>query len=296
MRDFVARNRYHAHAPQRDHGESDGVVSGKHQKCFRHSVDGLGDLRHIAAGFLYADNVRNLREARQCCGLKVRSGACGYVVENQRLLADGLGDRLEVPVLTFLRGLVVVRRSGENGVNTGARRDFFRFFNRLVRGVGSCTSNDRHASGDDFNRSVDYKQPLVMGKSGGLASGAARNQKINAGFHLPRHQVAKSGIVDRAILVKRSYQCGATTTELHTNKITRMRVERNRPGGLISSTALPALLTCCVLCGSGPIGPRLFEWVTQASDEFVQLGFERAEFVLPGLDSCSAWISVVMAL
>jgi hypothetical protein len=179
----------------------------------------------FAAGFLHAHDVGNLGQSRQRGGFKVRGGAAGHVVENDRFVADGLGDGFEMAVLAFLRGLVVVRRRGEDGADSGACGDLFRLLDRVVRRVRSRSGDDGDASGHNFDRGIDHVQPFVVGERGRLAGGAARNQKINARLDLPRNQIAQGCVVDRTILMKRSYQCGATATELHRNKITRMRAE-----------------------------------------------------------------------
>ena len=194
---------------------------------FGDRVDGLGNLRHVAAGFLDANDVGNLGEARQGCGFEVGGGAAGNVVKDDGLVADGFGDRFEMAVLAFLRGLVVVGRGGEDVVDSGARGDLFRFLDGVVGGVGRRAGHDGDASGHDFDGGVDDVEPFVVGESGRLAGGAAGNQKINAGLDLPCDQIAQGCVVDGAILMKRSYECGATATELHRNRIARVRVEGN---------------------------------------------------------------------
>ena len=204
----------------------------KTRKRFGHDVDRFGDLRHVAAGFFDADDVGNLGEARQGRGFEIGGGASGHVVENDRLVADGFGDGLEMAVLAFLRGLVVVGRGGEDAVDAGARGDFFRLLDGVVRGVGGRAGHDGDASGDDFDGGVDDVQPFVVGERGSLAGGAAGNQEINAGLDLPRDQIAQGSVVDGAVLMKRSYERSATSTELHRNRITRVRVEGNSGGAV----------------------------------------------------------------
>ena len=162
VRNFVGGNRDDADAAQRDDRQSDGVVAGEDEKCFGHGVDGLGNLGHVAAGFFDAHDVGNLGQARQGCGFEVRGGAAGHVVENDGLVADGLGDGFEMAVLALLRGLVVVGRGGEDGVDPGARGDFFRFLDRFVSGVGGGAGDDGHASGRHFDGRVDDVQPFVV--------------------------------------------------------------------------------------------------------------------------------------
>ena len=67
------------------------------------------------------DDVVDLREALQRCGLDVDAGAALHAVDDDRE-SDGRGDRLVVLVQAFLRGLVVVRRDGEDAVGAQALR------------------------------------------------------------------------------------------------------------------------------------------------------------------------------
>ena len=133
-------------------------------------------------------------------------------------------------ILALLRGLVVVGRGGEDGVDSGARGDFFCLFDRVVRGVGGGAGDDGNASGCDFDGGVDHVEPFVVRESGSLAGGAAGNEEINAGFDLPCDQIAQGCVVDGAVLMKGSDEGGATATELHRNKITRMGSDGNSGG------------------------------------------------------------------
>ena len=133
-------------------------------------------------------------------------------------------------VLALLRGLVVIGIGGEDVVDAGAGGDFFGLLDRVVSGVGRRSGHDGDASGDNFDGGVDHIKPLVVSECGRFAGGAAGYKKIDAGLDLPRDQIAQSNIVDGAILMKGSYQCGATATELHRNRIARVRVEGKLTG------------------------------------------------------------------
>ena len=82
-------------------------------KVFRNGIADFGHLRDVAAGFFHAGDVRDFGQPRQRAGFDVRAGAARDVVKNERLV-HGFGDGAEVPVLAFLRGLVVVGRRGED--------------------------------------------------------------------------------------------------------------------------------------------------------------------------------------
>ncbi len=132
-----------------------------------------------------------------------------------------------MPILALLRGLVVVRRSGENGIDPRPLGNFFGFFHGIVSGVRCRARQDGYAPRHDLDSRVDHVQPFIVHESRRLARGSAGNQKIYAGLHLPRHQIAQGSIINRAILMKRSDQRGTTATELHGNKIARMGLRGN---------------------------------------------------------------------
>jgi hypothetical protein len=89
-----------------------------------------------------------------------------------------------------------------------------------LRPPQSARVRQRHLDGR-----IDHVQPFIVRERRRLAGGSARNEKIDAGLHLPRHQVAQGSVINRAILMKGSYERCTTATELHANKITRMGCE-----------------------------------------------------------------------
>ena len=80
--------------------------------------DGPAGAAEVALGVLVGDDPRVLGEPDQGLGADRDAAAAGDVVEHDRQ-AGGVGDGREVPVQALLRGLVVVRRDGEQAV--GAR-------------------------------------------------------------------------------------------------------------------------------------------------------------------------------
>src|SRR5208337_4948878 len=104
-----------AHAAHSNNRQRNRIVARKDQKILRHDSAKLRDLRDVAAGFLYASNVRDLRQPGQCGWFDVRAAAAWNVVENDRLV-DGFGDRAEMAILTFLRRLVVIGRCRKDRV------------------------------------------------------------------------------------------------------------------------------------------------------------------------------------
>ncbi len=115
-------------------------------------------------------------------------------------------------VLTFLRGLVVVGRSRQDGVDARARRYFLSFGHCFLRRVGSCAGDDRNASGDDFDGHVDDAQPLVVRESRRFPGRAARNQEIDPGFHLPGDEIPQSGFIYSAVLGERRDESGTAAS------------------------------------------------------------------------------------
>ena len=89
-------------------------------KVFRNGIADFSHLTDVAAGFLDSGDVRDLGQPRQRAGLDVRAGAARDVIKNDGLV-HGFRDGAEVPVLSFLRRLVVVRRSREDAIDPGQR-------------------------------------------------------------------------------------------------------------------------------------------------------------------------------
>ena len=118
-RNFVGGHGNDSHAAERDQGQGDGIVAGENRKVLRHGIADFRHLADVAAGFLHAGNVRDLSQPRQRGRFDVRAGASGNVVEDDRLV-HGFRDGAEVAVLAFLRRLVVVGRSGQDGVDARA--------------------------------------------------------------------------------------------------------------------------------------------------------------------------------
>ena len=132
MRDLVGSHGNDPNPAQCDHRKRDGVVAGEDEKSLGHSIKDLGNLRHVAAGLFYSRNIGYLGKPRYCAGLKVGRRPSGHVVENDWLV-DSLGYGFEVLILTFLRGLVVIRRRSQDRIHPGPSGNFLRFGNRIAR-------------------------------------------------------------------------------------------------------------------------------------------------------------------
>ena len=144
----------------------------------------LGDLAHVAAGLLDADDVGDLGEAENGFGQQVGAGAAGDVVEQDGQVR-GLGDGAEVLELAFLAGPVVVGVGGEDAGEAGDLRERF--------GVGTACAVElwvhpaktgtRPAAASmviSMTRSL-----LLLGEGGGFAGGAAGDEERDAAGDLP---------------------------------------------------------------------------------------------------------------
>ena len=205
----------------------DGVVAGKNEEIFRHRSANFGDLPDVAAGFFDGHDVGDFGQAQQRGRFDIGSGSAGDVVQHQRL-GRGFGNRLEVLVNAFLRGLVVVGRRGEDVVDARARRNFLCLGDGLAGVVGGCARHDGHAAAGGLDGQVDNAQPFVVRQSRRLASGAAGHKEVDARLDLPAHQFAQRGFVDAAILFEGSDKSGTTTTQFHIE-------EHNPHGGNLKS-------------------------------------------------------------
>ena len=192
-RNFVGHDRDDADAAQSDDRQRDGVVAGENQEIFRHGSANFGDLPDVSAGFLDGHDVRDFGQTQQRGRFDVGAGAASDVVQHQRL-GRGFGDRLEVLVNAFLRGLVVVGRRGEDVVDARARRDFLCLGDGLASVVGSCTRHDGHAAAGSLDGQVDNAQPFVVRQGRRFASGAAGHKEVDARLNLPAHQFAQSAV------------------------------------------------------------------------------------------------------
>ena len=89
-------------------------------------------------------------------------------------------------VEAFLRGLVVVRRDGENAV--GAQGfDFVREFDDFVGVVAAGAGEHGNFALGLFQRDLHHAQMLGASERRALAGGAAGNQEIDAGLDLTAH-------------------------------------------------------------------------------------------------------------
>ena len=123
-------------ATNRHVSDSDWIVATQHNEVIGSRREDFRDLRQIT-GRLDADNVRNLRQPRRRFHVQIDRGAARNVVQDDRQ-PSAVGNRLEVLVHPFRRGLVVVRRDGKKPVRAGAlnlAREVGAFRQEAVPGV-----------------------------------------------------------------------------------------------------------------------------------------------------------------
>ena len=125
---------------------------------------------------------------------------------------DGGGDGLVVLVEAFLRGLVVVRRDGEDAVDAQVLQ-----FAGELDDFGGVVAAGAGEHGDLalglFERDLDHAQMFVARERGALAGGAAGHQEVDACRDLAPHQPAQRGFIQRQIGPERSHQRGAASCE-----------------------------------------------------------------------------------
>ncbi len=157
-------------------------------------MEHVGLLRDVAGRLFHRDDVLNLREARQGRRLYVHSGAALHAIHDDRQ-SDRRGDSLVMLIETFLRGLVVVRRHGEDAVDPHVLQ-FERQFDDFLGVVPACAGHDRNASVRLFECDFDYAQMFGARECRALARGAAGHQKIDSRFDLASDQLAKRLLVE----------------------------------------------------------------------------------------------------
>ena len=118
----------------------------------------------IAGGFLDADDARHLGQAHHGVVGHIGHGAPRHVVQNQRQI-DRLGNRFEVQVLAFLRGLVVIR----NHLQLALGADLFgkaRQLDGLFGGIRTAAGHDGQTPCCLLDGHADDLAMLVNGDSG----------------------------------------------------------------------------------------------------------------------------------
>ena len=129
-------------------------------------------------------------------------GAAGHVVEHGGQVTHGFGNRLEVLVLAFLCGLVVVGHDLQLAVGahtTGVLGQFDRFFGR----IGAATGHDGHTFGGLFDRHADDLAVFFDIHRGRFARGTNDANAVGAFGDVPVDEFAQGGVVHAAVFKHR---------------------------------------------------------------------------------------------
>src|SRR5258708_37087196 len=104
-------------------------------------------------------------------------------------------------VQSFMRGLVVIGRDGENTVD--AHRLVFARGPRNLRGVVAAGSGDHRHLAMCFLQG-DFDSPPALGarECGALAGRSAGHQKMDSCPDLPPHQSPQTSFIDRKVILK----------------------------------------------------------------------------------------------
>ncbi len=197
----VGGHRDHAVAAAQHQRQRGGVLAAVDREAARRAAQQVGAALEVGGGVLDADDARHLGEAQHRVVLQVGDGAAGHVVQDHRQV-DRLGDLAEVPVLPFLRRLVVVRDDREAGGGAVLLRrlgELDRLGGRVAAGAG----DDRDAAARMLDRNADQLLVLVEVDRRRFARGADHDDAVGALLHVPVDQLAKARQVEPAVFQHR---------------------------------------------------------------------------------------------
>ena len=177
------------------------VVARIHRKALGHIADQpLGPL-NIAGGFLDAHNTGYLRQPQHGVVGHIGNAATGHVVQHHRQV-HRFRDGLEVLVLAFLRGFVVVGNDLQVAVGTHLARKSGEVY-CLRGGVGTAARHHRHAAFCLFHRHADNLAMLLHADSGRFTRGPDHTDTVRPLRDVPVDQLAQSGVVHTAVFMHR---------------------------------------------------------------------------------------------
>ncbi len=176
------------------------VVARIHGKALGDITDEPLGAFDVAGGFFDANDARHLRQAQHGVVQHVAHRAAGHVVQHDGKVARGFGNRLEVLVLAFLCGLVVVGHHLQLAVGTHAACELGQF-NGLGGGVGTTARHDGHALGGLLHGHADDLAVFFDVDSGRFARGAHYANAVGAFGNVPVDQFAQGWVVHATVLV-----------------------------------------------------------------------------------------------
>ncbi len=105
----------------------------------------------------------------------------------------------------FLRGLVVIRRDGENTIDADALQ-LAGEFDHLARVVAAGAAKHGRFPLRLIDHNLDHAQVFGARERGAFAGGTARNQKVYPSVDLPADELAQSALVERQVTLERRNQ------------------------------------------------------------------------------------------
>src|SRR5438876_1411752 len=211
-RRHVGGHRDDALRAHRQHRQGQRIIAGEDRESVAAELDDLAHLLERTRPFLDAHDVAEVGQPRHRLRGHIHAGATRDVVKDLREL-HRLGHGLVMAVEALLGRLVVIRRVQEarvraDGLGMPGELD------RLVRRVGPCASNDRHATPDSLHGELDDPLVLFMGERGGLARRPTRHDTVGSVRDLPLEQIAEGFLVYFA-LAKRGDDSDHRSGEAH---------------------------------------------------------------------------------
>ena len=193
-----------AHAAQGQHGDDHIIVAGEEDEFVIRQPRHLRRIGDVAAGFLDAAHVGQLRERFHALHRERTARAARHVVKEDGQI-DRLGHGGKVAVHALLVGLVVVRRDEQKAVRAQIA-ELAALRKRRFRAVGAAAGDDRDAAADGVHAAADDGRVLGGVRGAGFARGAEDDKTVRAVFHVPLAKLLQALEVDASIRVKGGHQ------------------------------------------------------------------------------------------
>ena len=175
-------------------GGGGAVVAAPDGEARRAEVEGVLNEVEVVARLLDTGNVRML--GKRLIGLRRAADACagGNVVEDDRNV-DRVRNGGEMLHKTALRGLVVVRRDGEQRIDARALRGFGER-NGGRGAVRAAARDDGHAAVDGAHAALNERHALIVAQRRGLAGCAADDDGVGAALNLALDETVEGFEID----------------------------------------------------------------------------------------------------
>ena len=175
-------------------GGGGAVVTAPNGEARRAEVEGVLNEVEVVARLLDTGNVRML--GKRLIGLRRAADACarGDIVEDDRNV-DRVRNGGEMLHKTALRGLVVVRRDGEQRVDARALRGFGER-NGGRGAVCAAARDDRHAAVDGAHAALNERHALIVAQRRSFAGRAADDDGVGAALNLALDETVEGFEID----------------------------------------------------------------------------------------------------